>query len=420
MSVVGLGAVDPDAARRVAEDILTDPRFHPRRSPRPFAGFFERLGELIVDPVIRFFRSIGNLLPEVGSPAWVALALAVILAAVVLMIRLSNGRGRQQFTRGGGSISDEEGLDPDELERRAEEAERHGDLDRALRLRFRAGLVRLDEAGVVRLRPGLTNSTVGRALRSRASTGWPTTSTRWPTAAGRPRRSTSRPPARPGPPSSPPPARTPGPTGEPRRHRTRGRERNWRSSTGIRRKWNAGWWARADPHGRSRRSGAAGAGGPVVVPARGRGPGRRVAVVVVLPPARRGFGLGASSSAGSAVHVDRLRGDLDSSPLDPAATVVVLDAPGLTDAEAEALGEFVRARRPPRGRRRRVPTNGWSRWSTTRRSSMQRGVRTAIAGRLPAGPGGRRHRHRPRRPELGSWEDAGRASAHPQPATTAG
>lgn len=167
MSVVGLGAVDPDAARRVAEDILTDPRYHPRRSPRPFAGFFERLGELIVDPVIRFFRSIGNLLPEVGSPAWVALALAVILAAVVVMMRLSKGRGRQQFTRGGGSISDEEGLDPDELERRADESERHGDLDRALRLRFRAGLVRLDEAGVVRLRPGLTNSTVGRALRSR-------------------------------------------------------------------------------------------------------------------------------------------------------------------------------------------------------------------------------------------------------------
>lgn len=41
-------------------------------------------------------------------------------------------------------------------------------------------------------------------------------------------------------------------------------------------------------------------------------------------------------------HVERLRGDLDSSGLDPAATVVVLDAPGLTDHEAEALREFVR------------------------------------------------------------------------------
>ncbi|MEW6477711.1 MAG: DUF4350 domain-containing protein [Actinomycetota bacterium] len=41
-------------------------------------------------------------------------------------------------------------------------------------------------------------------------------------------------------------------------------------------------------------------------------------------------------------HVDRLRGDLDSSALDPASTVVVLDAPGLSGREAEALGEFVR------------------------------------------------------------------------------
>ena len=41
-------------------------------------------------------------------------------------------------------------------------------------------------------------------------------------------------------------------------------------------------------------------------------------------------------------RVDRLRGDLDSSGLDPGATVVVLDAPGLTAAEARDLGRFVR------------------------------------------------------------------------------
>ena len=40
--------------------------------------------------------------------------------------------------------------------------------------------------------------------------------------------------------------------------------------------------------------------------------------------------------------VERLRGDLDASPLDPATTLVVLDAPNLTEGEADALGEFVR------------------------------------------------------------------------------
>jgi uncharacterized protein DUF4350 len=40
--------------------------------------------------------------------------------------------------------------------------------------------------------------------------------------------------------------------------------------------------------------------------------------------------------------VERLRGDLDAAPLDPTATLVVLDAPDLSEGEAEALGEFVR------------------------------------------------------------------------------
>jgi hypothetical protein len=161
-----LGAVDPDAARQATRDILTDPRYHPRRAPRPFAGFFRRLGELIVDPIIRFFRGIGDLLPSVGSLPWLALAAAVVIVAVVITVKLSSGRGRQRFAAARRSADDEEGLDPEELERRAEEAERRGDLDVALRLRFRAGLVRLDDAGVVRLRPGLTNAAVSRTLRS--------------------------------------------------------------------------------------------------------------------------------------------------------------------------------------------------------------------------------------------------------------
>jgi len=165
--VVWLGAVDPDAARRVAEDILADPRYHPRRGPRPLAGFFERLGELIVDPVIRFFRSIGDALPDIGSLPWIALAAGVVITALVVAVRLSSGRGRQRFATRGLIGDDEHGLGPDELEGRADDAERRGDLDGALRLRFLAGLARLDDAGVVRLRPGLTNTAVSRTLRSR-------------------------------------------------------------------------------------------------------------------------------------------------------------------------------------------------------------------------------------------------------------
>jgi hypothetical protein len=160
------GAVDPETARRAAADILADRRFHPRQAPRPFAGFFRRVGELVVDPVIRFFERVGDHLPSVGSAPWLVLAAVVVAAAIVLTVKLSAGRGRRRFAGTRRPAAGEDGLAPEELERRAEEAERQGDLDAALRLRFRAGLGRLDDAGVVRLRPGLTNTAVSRALRS--------------------------------------------------------------------------------------------------------------------------------------------------------------------------------------------------------------------------------------------------------------
>lgn len=46
--------------------------------------------------------------------------------------------------------------------------------------------------------------------------------------------------------------------------------------------------------------------------------------------------------AGFGRDVDRLRGELRPADLDPAATVVVLDAPGMTRAEGEYLARFVR------------------------------------------------------------------------------
>jgi hypothetical protein len=166
VSARGLGAVDPETARRAAKEILADRRFHPHHGPRPFAGFFRRVGELAVDPVLRFFRAVGDALPSVGSPLWFLLAAVVVIAAIVLTVRLSAGRGSPGVSGGRRRGGADAGGDPDDLERRAEDAERRGDLDAALRLRFRAGLARLAAAGVVRLRPGLTNAAVSRTLRS--------------------------------------------------------------------------------------------------------------------------------------------------------------------------------------------------------------------------------------------------------------
>ena len=57
-----------------------------------------------------------------------------------------------------------EGGDPDELERRADLADREGRHAEAIRHRFVAGLLRLDMAGRITFRPGLTTGAVVEAL----------------------------------------------------------------------------------------------------------------------------------------------------------------------------------------------------------------------------------------------------------------
>src|SRR5262249_16511503 len=79
-------------------------------------------------------------------------------------------RRRGRVRRGEGSflIGDHDDIeDPDALERAADEAERDGDLDRAVRLRFRAGLLRLGDRGAIAYRPSVTTGGIRRVLGSR-------------------------------------------------------------------------------------------------------------------------------------------------------------------------------------------------------------------------------------------------------------
>ena len=158
-------AADPARARQAARDILSEEPFAARDLPRPFAGILRRLGEWFVDPVRRFLSRLGDSLPDPGSLPWLLLAAAVMVVAVVVVLRLAGDRGRERPDRRAEAWAGD-GTDPAQLEAQAEEAERRGQLAEALRLRFRAGLVRLDRMGVLELRPGLTNRAVARVLRS--------------------------------------------------------------------------------------------------------------------------------------------------------------------------------------------------------------------------------------------------------------
>jgi hypothetical protein len=56
------------------------------------------------------------------------------------------------------------GNDPDELETRAWEADERGDHAEAIRLRFVAGLLRLDQEGAIDFYPGLSNGSISAEL----------------------------------------------------------------------------------------------------------------------------------------------------------------------------------------------------------------------------------------------------------------
>ena len=157
-------AVDPDAARRQAQHILSDRKFRPSSTPRPLRGPLRWLG----DRLESIFGPLGRLLSHIPWWSW-----WVILAGVIGVIVWVIVRARRRIATRAKSgkparraLDIDEDEDPDALEREADAAERDGDLARALRLRFRAGLLRLGDRGAIRYRPSVTTGEVRRALAS--------------------------------------------------------------------------------------------------------------------------------------------------------------------------------------------------------------------------------------------------------------
>ena len=155
------GQVDPDQARDQAREILGSRRYKPANVPRPFEGALEWLGDRL--------RPIGDFFSRLTESLVGKIVLAAVLAGIVTVIALLVARRRaaREAGMGGGRRRGprDETADPARLEREADTAERRGDLDRALRLRFRAGLLRLGRAGAISFRPSITTGQVARRLR---------------------------------------------------------------------------------------------------------------------------------------------------------------------------------------------------------------------------------------------------------------
>ena len=151
------------AASHEAQRILKERRFHGSRLPRPFHGALVWLGARL-SPLGRPFEWLAHHVPGGAWTLWALLAGLVILASAAVASRTARRRGASLLARDEHARSGR-AEDPARLEREADAAEAAGDLDAALRLRFRAGLLRLGRARVVPLRSSLTSGEARRLVR---------------------------------------------------------------------------------------------------------------------------------------------------------------------------------------------------------------------------------------------------------------
>jgi len=148
------------AARDDAQAILAEGRFATGDQPRARRTLGDRVRDWIADR----FDELDELVPGPGGVVLALLGLLVLGVAAVLTSRVTGRLQLEPEARSRGSRG--RAADPSALERNAAAAEAAGDYAAGVRLRFAAGLMRLDAAQAIRLRPSLTTGQVGRALGS--------------------------------------------------------------------------------------------------------------------------------------------------------------------------------------------------------------------------------------------------------------
>jgi hypothetical protein len=154
--------VDPDTARADAADILGGRKYENDPGPRPFRSQLEWIGDRL-EPIFDWFADVFSAVP---LAVWIVLALASIGLLLSVYVRRAERRAARLGRGGDGRRTASAIEDPNELERAAERAEKQGDYDLAVRLRFRAGLLRLGARKRIEYRPSVTTAEVRRALGS--------------------------------------------------------------------------------------------------------------------------------------------------------------------------------------------------------------------------------------------------------------
>lgn len=166
----GKSGPDPRRVRSDARRILAARAFRPEVLPRPLAGALRRVGVWLTplwQRVVAALHWAADRIPGGRATLWAILAGVVVGGAVVVVGRVSRRPGTDTRMRSQ-SQNEPPGPGPARLERLAEVAEAEDDAERAVRLRFHAGLLRLAAAGRIALHPSITAGEVRRRLGSDA------------------------------------------------------------------------------------------------------------------------------------------------------------------------------------------------------------------------------------------------------------
>jgi hypothetical protein len=154
--------VDSERLRDEANRILSQPEYRVETTTS------ERFGTWLRDLWFAFLEFLDTVAGLVGGPLVLGtiLALMVVIVAVLVARNLGRRRARELEDRIRREHVLARGVDPGELENEADTAASRGDHAEAVRLRFRAGLLRLDESGRIEYRPGLTGAEIEDLLQS--------------------------------------------------------------------------------------------------------------------------------------------------------------------------------------------------------------------------------------------------------------
>lgn len=158
-------ALGPAAAHRAAEAIVAEGRFHQSPMPDPLHGVVSWVGNAVVDPLDalgRLFSHLGRVFPGGVAGVWAVGAVLLLAAVWLLLLR----RARSQLGRVMDELAGARRETPYDLERAAALAEGAQRWDEAVRLRFRAGILRLGEKLELTSPETVPNHMIGRLLRS--------------------------------------------------------------------------------------------------------------------------------------------------------------------------------------------------------------------------------------------------------------